>query len=85
MIYKLNISTGEITVASSDEARSALCGRWSNWSINDMFRTAKVLTTATAAYCRFRDRLEDLHRDNSDARLSASLAVRGLSMREVRQ
>jgi non-ribosomal peptide synthetase component E (peptide arylation enzyme) len=84
MIYQLNILTSEITVVSSEAARSALrTAGWSDWNITDMFRSTKVLRTDSFAYCRFSDRLEDERRDKAIAQLAKSLAVRGLSMREV--
>lgn len=81
MIYKLNNLTGEITQVSSQEAERALRSYgWTDWSINDFFRSAKVLCDHTNDYCRFRDRLEDLRRDHQ---LNRALQARGLSPAEV--
>ena len=86
MIYKLEISTGEISPVSSEEARRALQAskRWSPWSIDEMFRSTKTLWTATAYFCRYRIYLEDVQRDRATAQLAASLAARGLKLAEVR-
>lgn len=85
MIYKLDNLTGVITTVSSEEARRALeAYGWTKWSIDDFFRSAKVLCDMRHDYCRFRDRLEELKREKSEAVLATSLAARGLKLAEVR-
>jgi hypothetical protein len=61
MIYKLDSITGEMSRISADEARRSLTSAgWSNWNIQDFFRSAKVLSTRFFYFCRFSDRLDEL-------------------------
>lgn len=66
MIFKLDNITGEITEISSEDARRALGAfGWTTWSIDDFFRSAKVLCTSFSTFCRFRDRLVEFHRQEA--------------------
>jgi hypothetical protein len=60
MIYRLDAATGEIREVTAEEARRALQSYgWTAWSVNDFFRSAKVLCTSFFYFSRFRNRLEE--------------------------
>lgn len=61
MVFRLEISTREITEVPADEARRALkaCG-WSGSMIDQMFVSKTMLSTVHFYFCRYRDPLDDL-------------------------
>jgi hypothetical protein len=61
MIFRLNPMTGEIDEVTGDQAQRALKSYgWTDWSINNLFRSATVLCTRFFYFSRFRSRLEEM-------------------------
>lgn len=62
MIYELNKQTNEITETNDSEKvrRRLIAAGWKRETVSEFFRSAKVLSSATHYYCRFKNRLDEI-------------------------